>query len=58
MKIFLKIILPAVLVLVAGLDLVFGESKNPILPAALGNYLTQELDVVLLIVAALLFFFM
>lgn len=42
---------------IAGLDLATGDSNEPILPAAIGNVLTQQLDFVLLAVAALLFFF-
>jgi hypothetical protein len=33
---------------VAGLDLLFGNTDKPLLPAFLGNLLTQQIDLVLI----------
>lgn len=36
---------------VAGLDLLFGNTDKPLLPAFLGNVLTQQIDLVLIVAA-------
>jgi hypothetical protein len=38
-------------------DLATGNTDKPLLPAVLGNYLTQQIDIVLLVIAGFLFFF-
>jgi len=38
-------------------DLATGNTNKPLLPAVLGNYLTQQIDIVLLVIAGVLFFF-
>lgn len=45
-------------ILVAGLDLIFGNTCKPLLPAWLGNMLTQGIDAVLIGVAVLLLIFL
>jgi hypothetical protein len=45
-------------ILVAGLDLVFGNTNQPLLPSFLGNMLTQGIDAVLIGVAILLLIFL
>ena len=42
---------------VAAADLATGQSNQPILPSAIGNLLTQQIDFLLLIVAAALLLF-
>lgn len=44
------------LILVATLDLLTGDTDKPVLPAFIGNFLTQQWDIVLLIVAVVLLF--
>ena len=41
---------------IAALDLLTGNTDKPILPSFLGNILTQQWDIVLIIVGVLLFF--
>lgn len=45
-------------ILVAGLDLIFGNTNKPLLPDFLGNVLTQGIDAVLIGVAVLLLIFL
>lgn len=45
-------------ILVAGLDLIFGNTDKPLLPAFLGNMLTQGIDAVLIGVAVLMLIFL
>jgi len=42
---------------VSAADLTTGNSSKPLLPAVIGNYLTQQVDFVLLAIAGVLFFF-
>lgn len=39
------------------LDLMTGNSNKPILPASLGNVLNQQIDIVLIVLGVILFFF-
>jgi len=43
---------------IAGLDLVFGNTNKPVLPDFLGNVLTQGVDAVLIGLAVLLLVFL
>ncbi len=43
---------------VAGLDLLFGNTDKPLLPAFLGNVLTQQIDLVLIAAAIAGLFFL
>lgn len=50
-------IVAVVLAGIAALDLTTGGTNKPILPAFIGNYLTQQIDIVLLAIAGFMFFF-
>jgi hypothetical protein len=52
----LKLLIYAVIA-VAGLDLIFGNTNTPLLPAFLGNVLTQNIDVVLIALGVLTLIF-
>ena len=43
---------------VAGLDLIFGNTNTPLLPAFLGNVLTQNIDFVLIALGVLALMFL
>jgi len=54
---FVKVI-AFLVIAVAGLDLLFGNTNQPLLPSFLGNVLTQNIDVVLIGIAVLLLIFL
>lgn len=39
------------------LDLVTGDTDKPILPSFIGNFLNQQIDIVLIIIAAIMLLF-
>lgn len=41
---------------VGGLDMAFGNTNTPLLPAPLANVLTQQIDVILIIAGVILLF--
>jgi len=50
-------IIAILLIGVAGLDLATGNSNKPILPSFIGNYLTQQIDFVMIGIATFLLLF-
>ncbi len=43
---------------IAGLDLIFGNTDKPLLPSFLGNVLTQNIDTVLIGISVLVLIFL
>lgn len=52
-----KKIIALLLVSVGGLDLLFGNTNTPVLPASVGNVLTQQIDLLLIAVGVYLLFY-
>jgi hypothetical protein len=52
-----KKIIALLLLGVGGVDLLFGNTNNQILPASVGNVLTQQIDLLLIAVGIYLLFY-
>lgn len=50
-------IVAIILIAIAGLDLATGDTSKPILPAFIGDLLTQQIDLVILGIAAFMLLF-